>query len=58
MEKVVKRGKASITVKEGSGRCKGCVAGRKRNGIASCEGEKETWGKGTFLTISESVFPF
>ena len=48
MEKVIKGREASITVKKGGGRPKGCVACRDGNGIASGEREEETWGKGTF----------
>ena len=48
MEEVVKRSKTCISFKKGSRRCKGWVAGRDRDRIASCEREEEAWGKGTF----------
>lgn len=50
VEKIIKGGKASVSVKKGGGRGKGGVACRIRegNGIASREREEEAWGKGTF----------
>ena len=48
MEEVIKGGKASISVKKGGRRCKGWVACRNRNGIASCERKEKAWGEGTF----------